>query len=601
MNNKKNKRRSIKRITITKILLSNLLVLSIVFISTSMLLYNYIFDNVATSRQMNLQQSGYSISVIKNAVDGISNMMMESLDDIAKSSDDADTITSKLTSSDELDSRFSDYISLMDDVGFDMSVDVVTVDGKQYSSNPLYESSLKSFISSQWFINMVYGTDYTKTDNLWGIRTIDPAEQNIMVLSYSRTISASDGSVLGVLIVNVNHTALYETYSQLLDTYSNNTVQIITGEGTIISHKNQNLIGFHTYDKNYINTKLPYNSSKIENTGNELSLTTTYFEPSSGWIIIEKLPVISLLKPLNSIFITLALIVCGSVILSAVVGIGISRSTTKRLSTLTTYMTDFHTEESVKSVFPILESDSIEIYTLGNGFNKMISNIESLIEDIRTSEIEKQQIEFNFLQAQINPHFLHNTLLSIKALIMLKRENDATEMLQSFIGLIKSPINVQNPLITLEEEINSIKNYIHIMEFRYSTSFNLKVDIPQKMMSVKFPQMTLQPIIENCIFHGFSTYDSTSEKFIYVTGFSDDEKFSLSITDTGKGMTKQQLENIWTPSPEKKNSFNHVSMGNILKRLHWIYGDKTDIFIDSTLDVGTTVTIKVPLIPEDCI
>ena len=593
MNPKKKRRISLKNASIFKISISSLIMLLSVWIAVSLVIYNYIFDTLSSSRVMSLQQSGYSLNTIRNAVRGIADITLSALGDIIYVSQDEKNLSAKLTSPEILENIFETQISLMNNLGFEMSIDVVTADGNSYTSNPLYEPSLKSFISSQWFINMVYGSDKEQDDRTWGIRTIDPAELNLMVLSYSQSIRNIDGSVLGVLIVNVNHSVLYETYSQLLNSYSDNSVSVIDDDGIIISHQNENLIGFHMYNKTYMASQMPHNSSTLEKNGRNYFLTTTYFEPESGWVIIEKLPVCSLLKPLQSLFIALLIILTGALIMSCLIGLGLSTNITKRLSALTAYMTDFQTEQSARERFPLLESDYEEIYTLGNGFNKMMENISELIENIRTSELERQKIEFNFLQAQINPHFLHNTLLSVKSLIMLKREDDAMEMLQAFLGLIRTPINAQNPLVPMEDEIISIKNYIRIMEFRYITKFNLTVNLPADILALKIPQMTLQPIIENCIFHGFSNI--SHEKKIQIFCVEKEGIAAISIRDNGKGMSSLQLEQIWKSDTDRHHSFNHISMGNILKRLQWIYGKKANILVESTLNSGTTVTLYIPV------
>ena len=594
MNNKNIRRNSLKNASIFKISLSCLAMLLAIFISAGIVIYNYIFDTLSEARVMSLQQSGYSLNIIKNAVNGISNTTLNALEEIIYTSKNNEDLSTKLTSPDLMEGILENQISLMDNLGFEMSVDIVTSDGNSYTSNPLYEPSLKSFISSQWFINMVYGTNEKREDKVWGIRTIDPAELNLMVLSYSQSIHNIDGSVLGVLIVNINHSVLYETYSRLLNTSENNTVSVVDNEGIIISHQNESLIGFHMYDKTYINSIMPHNTSILEKVDDRYYLTTTYLEPESGWLIIEKLPFYTLLTPLCSFFVALLIILVGALMTSILVSLGLSRNITKRLSVLTSYMIDFQTEQSVKERFPILESDYQEIYTLGNGFNKMMENISELIKNIRTTELERQKIEFNFLQAQINPHFLHNTLLSVKSLIMLNRSKEAMEMLQAFLGLIRTPINIQNPMVTMEDEIISIKNYIRIMEFRYTTKFYLNIDLPPRILQLKIPQMTLQPIIENCIFHGFSNDDSKQNEIsIFCT--QSNSTAAISIQDNGKGMSKQQLNNIWMPDNNHHHSFNHVSMGNILKRLHWIYGENADILVESALNTGTTVTLYIPL------
>lgn len=591
-------RTTLKSASITRISLSSLLMMLTVFIAVGIVIYNYIFDTLSSARLMNLQQSGYSLNLIKNAVSGMSDIVLSTLDDMIEDSPDGRTLPSVLTSDDELKKTFESHILLMKDLGFEMSVDIAAVGGQRYSSDPLYESSLKSFISSQWFINMVYGTNLEQDDKVWGIRTIDPAEKKIMVLSYSRAIRNADGTVLGALIVNINHSVLYETYSKLLDSYSSNTVHVITEDGTIISHQNESLIGFHMYDKTYMLSKMPHNASALEKAGERYYLVTTYFEPESSWVIVEKLPVSSLLQPLQPLLVALLFIIISALALSCLIGMWISRSITKRLSVLTSYMTSFQTEQSVRERFPLLETDYQEVYTLGSGFNTMMENISELIENIRTSELERQKVEFNFLQAQINPHFLHNTLLSIKSLIMLKRDDDALEMLQSFLGLVRTPINVQDPMISFEEEIISLKNYIHIMEYRYSTRFLLTVDLAPDILQLEIPQMTLQPIIENCIFHGFA--NTAADKRIDIFSSYKNGTISISIRDNGKGMTKQQLENIWLPNANRQHSFNHVSMGNIRKRFHWIYGETADIQIKSSLDSGTTVTLNIPASYHPC-
>lgn len=586
------KRKSLKTASAIKIFLFSLALLIVVFASVGIVFSKYVFDTVADSHLRNLQQSGYSLNIVKNVVKGMSDNISASLDDIVRAHPDQQDLNACLTSESELGEIFEDQINLVGNLGYDMAVEIVMVNGYRYSSNPIYESSLKAFVSSQWFINMVYGDYSDREDEIWGIRTIDPEEENLTVLSFSRAIYAQDGSVLGVLIVSINHSVLYETYSRLLNSYEGISVHVTDENGTIISHQNEDLIGFHMYDATYMATKMPYNASEIQRIGHTGYMVTTYFEPNSGWILIERIPLTSLLRPLQSLLETLVLIAACSLIMSLLMGWRLSKSITKRLSLLSTYMSAFRSEQSIQRRFVTRDSDYAEIYTLGSGFNSMMENISALIENIRVGELERQKVEFNFLQAQINPHFLHNTLLSVKSLIVLKRYDNALDMLQSFIRLVRTPINAENPMISLLEEIESIKSYIRIMEYRYNAEFSLEIDLPAEMEAIKIPQMTLQPIIENCIFHGFS--GSNGENVIRIQSQCSPTAYLVSIYDNGKGMTQEQVEGIWTKTSMEQHSFNHVSMGNILKRFKRIYGEDAAILVESTLGTGTTVMLQIP-------
>lgn len=264
------------------------------------------------------------------------------------------------------------------------------------------------------------------------------------------------------------------------------------------------------------------------------------------------------------------------------------RRTTNPISTLSYKMSqvkngDFKNYVQVKG--------SSEVRDLSSTFNSMLDDLNSYMHEKMTMEKEKRKAEIHALQMQINPHFIYNTLSSIKWLIWQDNTDKSIKTIDAFISLLRNTISNKNEMITINEEIENLKNYVLINHIRYGDSIKVNFFIMPQCEKYIIPKLILQPFIENSFFHGFVDKDSG---FIHVFITEQNGNIICEIIDNGIGISKGDISHILHSSSNKSNHFTSIGINNVNDRIKLLYGDKYGVTITSELTIGTTVKIMIP-------
>lgn len=314
---------------------------------------------------------------------------------------------------------------------------------------------------------------------------------------------------------------------------------------------------------------------------------------NSNWRIvgvsyIEEL-VTSRIKSIISILILLLIAVLVTALISSYV---LSRMISKPIQRLVKAMGEFenNTEKfTYKEVY-----GSSEIIALSESFGHMVVQIQELMNQVRKEEISLRKTELKALQAQINPHFLYNTLDAIEWLCEEERNKDAVEMVNALAKLFRISISKGHELIPIEKEIEHAKSYLKIQNFRYKNQFTYIFEIQEQCLGYLCNKITLQPIIENAIYHGIDRMVEIGEIKIRVK--EEGENIIFEVEDNGIGMSEEQCNNILKREPKDNSG---IGIKNVNDRIKIYFGDKYGIYIKSKLDIGTCVRICMPKVMED--
>ncbi len=234
-----------------------------------------------------------------------------------------------------------------------------------------------------------------------------------------------------------------------------------------------------------------------------------------------------------------------------------------------------------------------EIRELSDSFDHMVLRIQKLMEKVRNEEISLRKTELKALQAQINPHFLYNTLDSIGWLCEEERSQDAVEMVNDLARLFRISISKGHELIPIRKEMEHAKSYLKIQHFRYKNQFTYEFDVDESCLSYYCNKITLQPIIENAIYHGIDRMVEEGKIKIGIHENGDDIIFT--VEDNGVGMTPEQCKTILQEEPGGQTG---IGIKNVNDRIRIYFGEAYGLKIESEPDVGTKVTISMPKIRE---
>lgn len=244
------------------------------------------------------------------------------------------------------------------------------------------------------------------------------------------------------------------------------------------------------------------------------------------------------------------------------------------------------------NVFVEPEETKDEIGQLIDNFNLMIATMNQMNEKIYEKQQNLQKAEMKALQAQINPHFLYNSLDSVVWLLRLQRQQEAIKMLGAMTKLFKVVLSKGKEYIPIADEISHVENYLLIQKVRYRNKFEYTLHIEESVKQYRTIKLLLQPLVENAIYHGISGEVESEE--IVVSASEKEENIVFQVADTGKGMTKQQLEALWENVKMLRETTESYGLKNIYERLQIYYVGKAEMTIDSGPYEGTVVSISIP-------
>ena len=234
-----------------------------------------------------------------------------------------------------------------------------------------------------------------------------------------------------------------------------------------------------------------------------------------------------------------------------------------------------------------------EIGKLGNEFNHMLDEIESLIGQEYENKLLINKAEYKALQAQINPHFLYNTLDTMSSIASIQNCEIVSRLCQSLSGIFRYSLDMKHPYSTVAQEINHLKNYIFVMDVRMGNVIEYHFDIAEEVLQDTIPRISLQPLVENAINHGIK--NKHGNKKISVRAYAQDEHLIIEVEDNGTGfdtmdMNKRLAENDMGLMEEGTS----IGIYNINARLKMLYGEEYGVEVYSELNKGTTVKIYIP-------
>jgi two-component system sensor histidine kinase YesM len=244
---------------------------------------------------------------------------------------------------------------------------------------------------------------------------------------------------------------------------------------------------------------------------------------------------------------------------------------------------------------PVCSAD--EIGELGEQVNSMLEHITRLMDDSIKGEILVKDSEIRALQNQINAHFIYNVLESIKMMAEIESQFEISDAVTALGKLLRYSIKWVSKNVTVEEEVDYIKNYLALMNLRFDYEIYLSLNIPSAIHKQKIPKMSLQPIIENAIYHGIEGLGEDTN--IYIKGLVYDDYCTIEITDAGRGMTEEQVDRlrkkISGEIEEFGSSGNGIGLKNVQDRIKVSFGDDYGISIASKIECFTKVIVKIPL------
>ncbi len=461
------------------------------------------------------------------------------------------------------------------------SISIYNVDGDMINTNNIRSSTQ---MYSDFFSEFVKGTIQAKWVDLYMQQ--DDGYDTAGIAYVRPYTDYNTGSIMGYIMVEYLSDILIENFSQLrygedgeyvISDYNGN-IKIQTGKD-----ENSNI-----KEEQFFKYSISGNSGKTVIINHRKYLVTASNIDTLQWIMIGLTPVDNLTKKGKTMIELVYLIGFCAIILNSLINLYIAHNITKPLSELADNMERLGTGELQVSV-PVRSED--EIGMLAKEFNKMTAQIQNLLNQVYEEQRAKRKFEFSVLQAQINPHFLYNTLNSVCSLINLKKAEEANTMIRAIGQFYRTALSNGKSVIPISDEIINIRNYIQIQSMRYGDKIKYDIDISDEILDKYIVKLTLQPLIENSIYHGVKELDKAG--IIVIRGRMEEDKILISVTDNGVGMPKEKSDRLLRT--EDMHTDHSFGLYNIHKRLQLYFGKDYGLRIQSELGIGTTATVVIPL------
>lgn len=314
---------------------------------------------------------------------------------------------------------------------------------------------------------------------------------------------------------------------------------------------------------------------------------------STGWTTVGVIPLRYINKDLAGIQYLTVIIIVLTIIIGVTVSVIIAQSLILPLENTVNALEKFSRGDFAVR---LKENRCDEIGKLNRIFNKAIKEINELMQKVTQSEILNKEMEFKTLQSQMNPHFLYNTLDTINWLAFKEKQTEICNLVAAISSLIRASISNKKSIITIEQELDYVKNYIYIQHIRYKDRFDIIYDIDESLLKQAVPKLIIQPIVENAIIHGIE--NSKNKNLLYISVKCENECIIIIVKDTGIGMTDEKVsellkEPLNTEGDEQKAHTN-LGLYAVHKRIQLMYGDLYGLTVQSQAGEGTTVTLHIP-------
>jgi two-component system, sensor histidine kinase YesM len=407
------------------------------------------------------------------------------------------------------------------------------------------------------------------------------------VVSLSRELSTKDGTKkLGVFLVDLNFSVMNDMFKDIR-LGKRGYLFIVDSEGKIVYHPQQQLI-YSSLKSEMIDKVLQTKNGTFTSDEGSNSRMYTVRDSDFGWKIVGVSYVNELVD--NQSEVRLSYIILGliSIVIAIIISFFLSQRVSQPIKQLQDYM-----KEVEKGNFDIHVpvAKTIEISRLARAFNIMVGRIKELMSQVVLDQEQKRKSEINALQAQINPHFLYNTLDSIVWMAESNKSKDVVLMTSALAKLFRSSISKGEELVSIRTELEHITNYLMIQKMRYKNKLDYEIDISESVYDYKTIKVILQPIVENSIYHGIKMKHGPG--LVRITSEETETDVFLIIEDDGHGMDEEKLRSILLPAPQSKEG-RGVGVRNVHERLKLYFGMQYGLTYKSNLGEGTTVYIRIP-------
>jgi two-component system, sensor histidine kinase YesM len=474
---------------------------------------------------------------------------------------------------------------------------IISSEGKFFDIGFVDNSSIRS-VFNESFIRTITENKTPTWTGLFKIRYTTIGDENVFAIA-KMIIGFDTGHNLGTAILYLKEKDVASIYLDNI-VNPNDKFFIVDDKMKIISTQDKNELYMRFDEKRYLGKyklKDVSNRSLIQMIEGRQALITVQDFVKLNWKIISVIPLDEITNENKGM--TKLIVIFGVICLAGafVASYLISYTISKPILKLVTIM------KEIKSGNLKLRADlkaTGEIGMLGDGFNSLMDKINGLLDQIYKEQKAKREYEFKLLQSQIKPHFLYNTIETIISFIKLGLKDNAMMTARYLAGFYRISLSKGNDIISIKDEMSLIEAYLSIQKLRYVEYLDFRLEFDEELEKYQIPKLTLQPLVENSIYHGLK--EKEVKGMLIIKGYFEQNAIKIEVIDDGVGMSGEQIERVLhrPPNDRKNSNFgmknSDFGIHSVDSRLKLLYGDEYGLSIESRIAEYTKVTVRLPAV-----
>ncbi len=582
---------SIKKILI--LTQSTIMIILTILLSISCYKYygNTTLEIISNNKQQSLRLISQKLDSVVSSAGTISDLISED-DEIMGTlySDNLDIINIPQVKS-NIDNIYMKYFRSFQQIGISFYIICMGENGFEYCSKSGYShENFQNIRAYSWFTkNIANRTSYYLIPNFVDSAAgTSPEANNLAII---RNIYNGQQGYIGSVLVCIPEATLESSYIAMAT--SDADLYIIDDLSRVISSTNKDTIGkipFLLSDYTFTRNS---NNYYIYNRDSKKYYGAKYKSASTGWTVFEQTPLNVILAPLTGLLRGTILLACLGclfcILVSTIIADKISRPIyefSQKIQNATA-----NGLRSTRTPSKLKELDSLD-----RCFDSMQLELAEWMLRTRQREKDINTAKYNFLRAQINPHFLYNTLFSIKCMVSMGHREQACEMIEILISLLRYSISNNNSNISLLDECTYLSQYVKLQNLRYNGKIQLILDIPDALLDAVIPRFILQPVVENSILHGMPDNDEIN---VIHLNFTEQEKnLLITIMDGGPGIDGTAFQNLMNSSLNNTGiqDSSHIGLNNIKDRIVLSHGEEYGLSLKPDSTGRNHLSILLPII-----
>lgn len=425
-------------------------------------------------------------------------------------------------------------------------------------------------------ISSSHTQNYLKNDDKW-------------VFSVSSAIMLED-QILGVILVDMSYKNLTDMCNEI-QMGKQGYIYIVSEEQEIIYHPKQQLIYSGILQED-IERVMNYGEGSFIEKVQDKRLVTVHKLKEADWVVVGVSYIGELLVSREELFLSLIILTGICLGIAFLISKRMARQIAEPIMKLEDNM--YEVQGGNLDVEISVTSKAEEIQSLTASFKEMIHRIKNLISEVEVNQKKLRKSELRILQSQINPHFLYNSLDTIIWLGEKGESEKVVNMTAALARYFRLSLSKGKEIITLYEEIEHIRHYLHIQKIRYDNKLSYEIDIDSEILPYLTVKIILQPLVENALYHGIK--DLEEGGYIEITGYKQDKDIYIEVYDNGKGISEDRIKNILSELPSTSITKGGVAIKNVHERIQIYFGAKYGLSYESEYGEWTKVQVRIPAI-----